>query len=204
MYYPREDSYFLSEAIYNYLKKRNKNISVLDIGTGTGIQAENMVKLGIKKENILSSDIDSKAVNFVRKKGIRAVKSNLFSNIKGRLSEGKHRCPRFDIIVFNPPYLPENKYDKEKDITGGKKGDETILSFLKQANKHMNKNCKIFLLLSSFTPKSRIEREIKKQNLNKKILAEKKLFFETSEIRISDSYQKALLSETLEVWLISF
>lgn len=171
MYSPREDSYFLAEETAKLLKKeKNKNIKILDLGTGTAFQAENIFNLGFK--NILCSDIDKEAVKSARKLGFKAVKSDLFSKIK----------KKFDLIVFNPPYLPEDKYDKEKDTAGGKKGDETILRFLKQAKSHLKKNGKILLLISSLTPKPRIKAELKNQSLKSEKIAVKNLFFEQLEI----------------------
>jgi len=110
----------------------------------------------------------------MKKQGFKAIKSDLFKNIENS----------FDLIIFNPPYLPESKYDKEKDTTGGKRGDETILRFLKQVKKYLNKNGKIFLLMSSLTPKYRIEKEIEKQGIICKKITEKILFFETLEVYI--------------------
>jgi len=181
MYQPEEDSFFLSEELAKYLKslseKEKSKLKALDLGTGSGIQAENLIRLGIKKENILAADINEKAIEKAKKLKIKIIKSDLFSKIEDK----------FDLIIFNPPYLPEIKFDKEKDITGGKKGDETILSFLKQVKSHLTKKGKIFLLLSSLTPAARIRTEIEKQKLISRKIAEKKLFF-----------------ELLEIWLISF
>jgi len=173
MYQPAEDSFLLSDSIKEYLTNKNKSIKVLDLGTGSGIQAETCKSLGF--DNILAADIDSESLDFVSKKRIKTIKSNLFSKIK----------EKFDLIIFNPPYLSEYKHDKEKDTSGGKKGDETILSFLNQARKHLTKDGNILLLLSSLTPKKQINKITKKYYQKKKI-AEKKLFF-----------------ETLEVWLLS-
>ena len=178
MYQAKEDSYFLAEQLAEYLnsltKKEKSKLKVLDLGTGSNIQAETLVNKGIKKENILCSDIDKEVIILTNKKGFKAVNSNLFSNIKSK----------FDLIIFNPPYLPENKYDKQKDTAGGKQGDETILSFLRQLKKHLTKKGKAFLLLSSLTPKSRINKEIKKQKLKIKLIASKNIFFEQLEVFI--------------------
>lgn len=165
VYQPKEDSYLLSDEIKKFiLKLKNKNIKVLDMGTGYGIQAETCLQAGISQANITLSDINKEALNNIKKKDFISVQSDLFSNINDK----------FDIIIFNPPYLPEDKYDKEKDTTGGKKGYETILKFLKQAKQHLNKNGKIFIVFSSLT-------NLKKSMIKSykiKELSRKKIFFE--------------------------
>ena len=174
MYIPSEDSFFLSETLKKYFSNTKiKSKTVLDIGTGTGIQAETLLEF-FDKNSILCSDIDEEAVKYAKLKKFHTIKSDLFKKIK----------EKFDFIVFNPPYLPELKYDKEKDTTGGKLGDETILKFLRQIKNHLNKNGKVFLLLSSLTPRTRIKKELEKQNLICKKIAEKKLFFEKLEVWI--------------------
>lgn len=164
MYPPKEDSIFFAEFLKKYLSKlKNKNISFLDMGTGSGILAETALSSGIPLENILGADIDKESVDYVKKKKIKAAKSNLFSKLKNQ---------KFDIIVFNAPYLPEDEYDKKQDTTGGKHGDEIPLEFIKQAKKHLNKNGKIFLLISSHTPQNKIKK------FKPKIITTKKIFFE--------------------------
>jgi len=173
MYPPKEDSFFLSKTIENFFKHKNlKGKKFLDMGSGSGIQAHTLAKFTGKK-NIICADIDKEAIRHLKSKGFNAINSNLFSKIKGK----------FDFIVFNPPYLPEHKYDKQPDTSGGKLGDETILGFLKQAKKHLNKGGRIFLLLSSLTPHERINNYLDKNFLFKK-LSEKKLFFEILEILV--------------------
>jgi len=169
---PREDSLFFSDQLKKYFKnkKLNKKIKALDLGAGSGILAETLIELGIK--NITASDIDNEAVNFLRKKKIKSIKSDLFEKINGK----------FDLIVFNPPYLPESKYDKKKDVAGGKRGDETILNFIKQVRNHLTEDGEVILLLSSLTPRKRIMREIKNGNMKIEKLAEEKFFFEKLEL----------------------
>jgi len=82
---------------------------------------------------------------------------------------------KFPLIIFNPPYLPEDSQEpKESRIatTGGKKGSEIINKFLQQAKKHLNPDGKIFLITSSLT------RKINWQNYKKELLGKKKLFME--------------------------
>jgi len=180
IYPPAEDSYFLSEILKKEipkLLKENFNIKFLEIGTGSGIQLETAHNLGVKKENIYSCDINPDAVKHCNLLGYNCIHSDLFEAFKGRLNVKGNLVPlRFNIIIFNPPYLPEDNYDQEKDTSGGKKGDETVLKFLQQAKNYLASEGKIFLLLSSRTLIDRINKELK--NYNKKFLGNEKLFYE--------------------------
>lgn len=161
IYEPREDSFLLKKYVSKYTKNK-----VLDLGCGSGILSLEALK---KTNNVLAIDINKEAVEYCKKLGINARYSNLFSNVKGK----------FDLIIFNPPYLPYNKNeDREtsKMVSGGKKGYEIIEKFLKQAKKHLNKDGKILLLFSSLT--GNIDKILKKYNYKFKLLEEKKLFFE--------------------------
>jgi release factor glutamine methyltransferase len=163
IYQPSDDSYFFTNFLKKHLKKF-KPKSYLDMGTGSGILTETTSKF-IDKKNILAVDINPSAVKLLKQKGFNAIKSNLFKKIKDK----------FDLITFNAPYLPLDKRepkDSQLATTGGKKGDEITVKFLKQAKKHLNKNGKIFLLISSLTPINKIKK------FNPKIVARKKQFFE--------------------------
>ncbi|MFH1592074.1 MAG: HemK2/MTQ2 family protein methyltransferase [Candidatus Woesearchaeota archaeon] len=172
IYEPNEDSYLLTEYVKKFAKGK-----VLDLGTGTGIQAETALK---NTKNVLAADINKEAVEFCRKKGINTIQSDLFENIK----------EKFDLIIFNPPYLPQEReyagikmtskdfnYANDISIVGGKKGHETIERFLNQAKNHLNKNGQILLSFSSLS--GNIEKCMKKYNYKFKKIAEKKVFFET-------------------------
>lgn len=166
IYAPEEDSYLLQKEVAKFSKGK----IFLDMGAGSGIQSETAINAGAKK--VIAIDIDKDAIDYLKKKKIKMIKSNLFSKVNGK----------FDVIAFNPPYLPENKYDREKDTSGGKKGDEVILRFLRTAGKHLNKNGIILLLLSSFTPRKRIIALLKELKMEKEKLSEKRIFFEKLEV----------------------
>lgn len=169
IYNPREDSFLLEKEV----KKFSKNKSFLDLGCGSGIQGKAALQSNAK--SVLFADISKDAITEIKKQGFSAVQSNLFSKIKGK----------FEVISFNPPYLPEDKReDKESALatTGGKKGDEVILRFLKQAKKHLEKNGIILLVVSSLTPKNKIEQVLKKEKLKKEVISQKSFFFEKLEV----------------------
>lgn len=181
IYLPQEDSYFFSEILENQILKliqKNPDLKFLEIGCGSGIQLETALKCKIKKSNIFSLDINPSAVEHCKKLSFNSIKSNLFSEIQKQ----KNIPEKFDLIIFNPPYLPQDKSGLESDeskiaTTGGFRGSEIINKFLKQAPKFLKKDGKIFLLVSSHTKKINWP-----ENLKKTKLAEKNLFFEKLEI----------------------
>lgn len=182
IYKPREDSYFLSELVEDYLNnipdKEKREMKVMDMGTGSGIQVETLIEKGVRRENILAIDIDKSAVEKVRKK-VRTIQSDLFKNVEGS----------FDLIVFNPPYLPSSEYDNGIDTTGGEKGDEVLTRFIKNLGDYLKKNGEALILLSSLTPRYNINKTIERKGFKKKKVGEKILFFESLEVwKISANY----------------
>ena len=96
IYQPEQDSFLLSKVIKTKIPKlinKNKNLTFLEIGCGSGIQLKTVLNSGIKKQNIFSCDINPKAVEHCKQLGFQCVKSNLFEKIKGK----------FNLIIFNPP-----------------------------------------------------------------------------------------------------
>lgn len=165
IYEPREDSFLLFEVI----EKQKKVENALDMGTGSGILSLELAK---HAKNVIAVDINKEAIKEFNKiikknqiKKIKTINSDLFSKVTGK----------FDLIVFNPPYIPTTKIDFI-DLDGGKNGTEIIERFLKDARKHLTKNGKILLLTSSLN--KNINLLFKKYEYSAKKLSEKKIFFE--------------------------
>jgi len=179
IYEPAEDSFLLEKYVKIYSKG-----NVLDMGCGSGIQSL------ASKGNVLSVDINEEAVEFCKKKGLNAIQSDLFSNIN----------EKFDLIIFNPPYLPkDNDEDPESALitTGGKTGMEILERFFYEVREYLVPNGKILLVCSSLT--GDIEKLFKKNSFNFKLLETKNYFFE--ELRIYLVFESLLtkgLSDTFK------
>jgi len=165
IYNPGEDSFLLAKYVKKYAKGK-----ILDIGTGSGILAEIALE---NTKDVLAVDINEEAVEYCKKKGINCVKSDLFSNIKGR----------FDVIIFNPPYLPKDG-DEDDEIriitTGGEKGYEIIERFIKKSKNHLDRDGIILIVFSTLT--GDVESLIKKYGYKFELLEEKSLFFEKLKV----------------------
>ena len=182
IYQPSDDSYLLAEEVKKHLililnKDKNKykdifqKFKILDMGSGSGIQAETCKRLEFN--NIICADITPEAVKHLKNQGFKTVKTNLFSDINPKT--------KFDLIIFNPPYLPEDKREPEDsklNTTAGKEGYEIIIKFLKQAKGYLNSDGKILLLFSSLSKPRIIKQEAKKMGYKFNELDKISLFFE--------------------------
>jgi len=139
VYKPREDSFLLQKQV----EKRAKGKRVLDMGCGTGIQAISAAKAGAKE--VWAADLNTAALTLANENAelnnveIRPVLSDLFLAV--------HPGEMFDLIVFNPPYLP-SEIPVDVQWSGGA---ELIKKFLEQAKKHLNENGEILFVFSSLT-----------------------------------------------------
>jgi len=162
-YEPQEDSFLLLKHIKNNITSKDK---VLDMGTGSGILAREASKFS---KQVTAIDIDNKIIKELSEKRgnqeMRFIQSNLFSNVEDR----------FNVILFNPPYLP-SKEIQHIDLDGGKNGTEIMERFLKNARAHLESKGKIFLLCSSLNKD--IEKIFTKYNYNFRKIDETSSFFE--------------------------
>lgn len=170
IYLPSEDTYLFLDT----LKKEsfNKRSSFLEMGPGSGILSLSLYGFF---ENLCLCDIDLKVVNYLedlKKKyslnKMTIIQSNLFSNLKNK---------KFDVIIFNPPYVPSEKIEVFS-TDGGKKGSEIIFNFLENIKFYLKKKGVCYLLVSSHNDLKKIYNIILKNHLTYNILSEKKLFFE--------------------------
>ncbi len=171
VYDPSDDSYLLLEAV-----KGKKKLKVLDMGCGTGIIAINLAKQGCK---VTAVDVNEKAIENAKFNAeingvnIEVFKSDLFSNVKG--------C--FELITFNPPYLPTEGEDIAWD--GGREGIEVIRKFLKDAHKHLEENGEIYVVMSSLSNTKKIFDEFGKIYRFDKVLSKRFFFEEISVYRLT-------------------
>jgi len=170
IYEPKEDSALLADNLII-----EKGDYVLDMGCGSGIQA---IVASRKAKKVLAADINPQAIETTRRnaeinnaENIDYRISDLFGNINGN--------EKFDLILFNPPYVPSDEKDMEaKAWAGGTMGRETIDRFIEDAPKHLTEKGRIQLLVSSVNDIQDIIKKLKKKNLETKIVASQRLWFE--------------------------
>jgi len=166
LYEPREDSILLEAYVRQYAKG-----NVVDIGTGSGIQAI-IASHNKAVHSVLATDIQKSLIHHYKKniinKKIKFLVSDLFENID----------KKFDTIIFNPPYLPQELKVKDLTSEGGKKGYEVIEMFLNEVNDFLKTDGIILIVFSSLTKKEKVQEFIRNNLLESKELAKKHIFFE--------------------------
>jgi release factor glutamine methyltransferase len=139
VYQPETDTFLLLEAARNEAKPGDR---VLEIGTGSGRIAAALVR----DHDVVATDINPHAVFCARTAGLDVVRCDLFSGIRGR----------FDLILFNPPYLPTQPEERIEDwlefaLDGGATGRGTIARFAASVGGALAPGGRILLLISSLT-----------------------------------------------------
>ena len=116
---PRAETEELIDLVRDYInkKKYEKNISICDIGAGSGNISITLKKLFEDFENIdiTAIEISDKAVEVIKKNEANILKEKINiinANVLDFVPEKK-----FDIIVSNPPYVAlKDKNNLQKDL----------------------------------------------------------------------------------------
>ena len=169
VYNPSDDSFLLLKVM-----QVAPGQSFLDMGCGTGILGIHAAKLGAE---VVAADVNPHAVECAKRNAsandvkIRVVESDLFSRVPGY----------FDVISFNPPYLPGKETSTswiERAWSGGEEGSEVAIRFLDQAWKHLNPGGSIYMILSSIGGIMSVVRAAR-NHYDSEMLEEQHMFFES-------------------------
>jgi release factor glutamine methyltransferase len=115
---------------------------VLEVGTGSGLIAVEIARI----THVVATDINPHAVLCTSRAGIDVVRTDLFAGIRGS----------FDLVLFNPPYLPTQPEERVDDwleyaLDGGESGRVVIERFARNIADVLAPDGRILLLISSLT-----------------------------------------------------
>jgi release factor glutamine methyltransferase len=189
---PRPETEELVEWIIEESKnlkiQQSKNLTILDIGTGSGC-----IPIALKKEipnaTVLAIDVSEKALEMARKNAVdNEVEVNfILQNILEIDSLNELRTPnfelpaQFDIIVSNPPYvrnlekqeIKKNVLDYEPHLALFVEDTDALLFYRKIAQ----------LALTSLTPNGKLFFEINQYLAKETVALLEKLGFKNIELR---------------------
>jgi release factor glutamine methyltransferase len=172
VYEPAEDTFLLAENL-----KVKETDKVLEIGTGTGIIAIISSK---KTERVVAVDINEYAVECTRKNS-EINKSNIDVRLGDLFDPVKDE--KFDLILFNTPYLPTDKDERVDDELeaawdGGVDGRLVIDRFIKGLSDHLNPGGCVQLVQSSLSNIEETTGRLMEQGFEVSLTASERFFFE--------------------------
>ena len=140
VYSPAEDTYLLLKAARDEIRPGDR---VLEVGTGSGRIA---IAFGPDASLCIATDINPHAAVHVHAQGIDVVRTDLCAGLRGP----------FDLVIFNPPYLPTQPEERLEDwleyaLDGGLDGRNVIGRFAADVQRVLAPSGRVLLLLSSLT-----------------------------------------------------
>jgi len=169
VYAPSDDTFLMIDVL-STMPLRGKE--VLDLGTGSGMLGLFCAKMGA---HVTVADKENSALENVRAAASRlklmmeAIRSDIFSSVTAT----------FDIVLFNPPYLPSDEI-KDPAVDGGNLGRHLVDRFLADLPRHLKKDGFGLLLVSSLNdPRAIIDGY---RELSFSVAASRSFFFEELQV----------------------
>ncbi len=145
---PRPETEVLIDLILSQINNKNNYLNILDIGTGSGCILVSLLKELTKAKGI-GIDKSSKAIAVAKKNSIsQQVDSR--SSFKNVNLENIKFDKKFDLIVSNPPYLPDvslknlnldiKLYEPKIALQGGVQGVDFLYKIIVLASKILKIN----------------------------------------------------------------
>ena len=145
---PRPETEVLIDLILSQISNKNNYLNILDIGTGSGCILISLLKELVKAKGI-GVDKSTKAIAIAKKNSILQQVDNRASFKNVNLEEIKFD-KKFDLIVSNPPYLPDvslknlnldiKLYEPKIALQGGVQGVDFLCKIINLASKILKIN----------------------------------------------------------------
>ncbi|MDY0129422.1 MAG: class I SAM-dependent methyltransferase [Methanosarcina vacuolata] len=174
VYEPAEDSFLLADAA---LKEAKPGMRILEIGTGSGFVSA-VLLANLKEIRLVATEINPHASRCAKMNGVEVIRIDLFRGIKSKNPE-----TLFDLILFNPPYLPTSEEEKVPGwlnyaFDGGISGRDTLERFLDEVRDYLKPGGEILVLISSITGLDAVKEKMETLGFAVEVVARKKVSFE--------------------------
>jgi release factor glutamine methyltransferase len=160
-----QDSQFLAEKLKILIPKGSR---VLDMGTGSGIQAifsasmaSEVVAVDVNPLSIECAKNNASLNNLEYK--IKTKQSDLFENLKGE---------KFDVIIWNPPFYDKKPRDMIEKACGDA-SNEKLCTFLTESKKYLRNNGFVILIICDSLNYSRFFDMLRKNRMTVEVVFSK-------------------------------
>lgn len=174
VYEPAEDSFLLADAA---LEEAELGMHILEIGAGSGFVSA-VLRANVKGIRVLATEINPHAASCAKANGVEVIRTDLFRGLKPEKQNAS-----FDLILFNPPYLPTSEDEKVPGwlnyaFDGGASGRKTLDRFLDEVRNYLKPLGKILVLISSITGLETVKEKMEKLGFEVDVVGRKKISFE--------------------------
>jgi len=176
VYEPAEDSFLFADNL-----AINKDQSVLDLGTGSGILAVSAAK---KAAHVVAVDLSPYAIRCAKDNAKLNHVDGKVAFLQSDLFSAFYEGVRFDVVLFNAPYLPSEVGEDASWIgrawAGGANGRAIVDRFIAQVPAYLNSEGRVLLMQSTLTGVDETIKAFTNHDLRATVVATQQLpFFET-------------------------
>jgi release factor glutamine methyltransferase len=145
-----------------------------------------------KAKKVVALDLNPHAVRCAQMNAERNSVADKMDTRLGNLFEPVMDDEKFNMIIFNTPYLPSKKSERKAWIdrawAGGPSGREIIDQFISQAPQYLAEKGRIVMVQSTLSNVHETVRKLEEEGLVATIVAEKKVAFETIVVIKGESH----------------
>ncbi len=178
VYEPSDDTFLLAKVVAESVQPGEK---FLEVGCGTGLVS---LAAGRAGAQVTCTDANPHAVRLAWQNGrqnaigVHALEADLMENVPGP----------FDVVAFNPPYLPTDEDDKVEGplnlaFDGGLSGNDVVLRFVDQLESASWKPRMVLVIHSSLSDPAPLVTRMEALGFAADIAAEEKHFMERLTVR---------------------
>ncbi len=178
VYEPHDDTFLLARAVKAHVSQGKR---FLEVGCGAGVIAMTAAREGAE---VTATDANPFAVELCRhnakqnRLSIHVVETDLLEGLEGP----------FDVVAFNPPYLPTDEEDKVSGplnlaFDGGPDGNVVVLRFAEQIAALSPLPSDILVIHSSLSDPAPLRERLGALGYQEEVVEEEKHFYERLWVR---------------------